>query len=307
MIQEPVDIATEFPIRRSAAQRAAFREAVGAYARNLGYTVCVEENKKGCHNVIIGDAANAKYLISAHYDTPASSLLPNFFTPNNLFLYYSYQILLILTYMAIALVVCVIAGLIYFDRTVIFLAWYLSYMALALSGRYGPANRNNWNDNTSGIVTLLETARTMPENQRHKVAFLLFDQEEKGLVGSKAYRKAHKDQTEHQFLLNLDCVGDGDEIRIFPTKMAKADASCLSWLRCICGRNGKKNIELKGKGTVFYPSDQKNFPRAVAIAAFRKNKWCGLYHGRIHTNRDTVLDHTNVNMLRAAITTLVCQ
>ena len=307
MIKDPMDITTLFPIRRNAKQRAAFRDAIGEYAGRLGYAVAVEENKKGCFNIVIGDAANAKYLITAHYDTPANSLFPNFFTPNNLFLYYSYQILLILAYMAIAFVVCVIAGLIYFDQTVIFLAWYLSYMALALSGRYGPANRNNWNDNTSGIVTLLETARTMPEIQRSKVAFILFDQEEKGLVGSKAYRKAHKEQTEQQFILNLDCVGDGDEIRIFPTKNTKKDEASLHWLSCICGQNGKKNIELKEKGAAFYPSDQKNFPRAVAIAAFRKKKWCGLYHGRIHTNRDTVLDHTNVNILRAALTTLICQ
>jgi hypothetical protein len=307
MINEPMDITRLFPVRRKNEQKAAFRDAVQDYFSNLGYSVAVEENKKGCYNIVIGDASSAQYLITAHYDTPATSLFPNFYTPNNLVLYFAYQMLLVFAYMAIAFVVCVIAGLIYFDKTVIFLAWYISYMALAFSGRYGPANRNNWNDNTSGIVTLLETARTMPENQRHKVAFILFDQEELGLVGSKAYRKAHKEQTENQTVLNLDCVGDGDEIRIFPSKTVKADETAMNWLSRICGRNGPKQIKLKEKGTTFYPSDQKNFPRGVAIAAFRVNKWCGLYHGRIHTNRDTVLDQTNVNILRAALTTLICQ
>ena len=32
----------------------------------------------------------------------------------------------------------------------------------------------------TGIVTVLETARSMPQNQRNKVAFILFDLEEKG-------------------------------------------------------------------------------------------------------------------------------
>lgn len=307
MINEPMDIAQQFPIRRKPQQKAAFRQAVGEYARNLGYSVTVEENKKGCYNVVIGEAANAKYLVTAHYDTPATSPLPNFYTPNNLFLYFAYQMLLVLVYMAVAGLVCLPAWLLTHDSFVTFLIWYAAYMLLVFSARFGPANKNNWNDNTSGVVTLLETARTMPENQRHKVCFILFDQEEKGLVGSKAYRKAHMLQTEQQIILNLDCVGDGDEIRLFPTKKLKADETAMSWLSRICGKSGRKNIDLKVKGPSFYPSDQKNFPNAVAIAAFGKKKLVGLYHGRIHTNRDTVLDRTNVNILRAALTTLICQ
>lgn len=302
-----MDITTAFPVRRSASQRSAFREAVGEYARNLGYTVCVEENKKGCHNLIIGDAAAAKYLVTAHYDTPARSPFPNFYTPNNLFLYFSYQMLLVLAYMAVAGIVCLPFWLVSHDSFITFLAWYIAYMVLVFSGRFGPANKNNWNDNTSGVVTLLETARTMPQNRRSKVAFILFDQEEKGLVGSKAYRNAHKAQTEGQTILNLDCVGDGDEIRIFPTKKLKEDAAAMAWLSTVCGASGAKNIALKEKGISFYPSDQKNFPHAVAIAAFQKKRFVGLYHGRIHTGRDTVLDRTNVNILRAALTTLICQ
>ena len=302
-----MDITKEFPIRRKPQQKAAFRETVGEYARNLGYAVNVEENKKGCHNVVIGDAAKAKYLVTAHYDTPATSLFPNFLTPNNLFIYFFYQFFIIFLYIAIAFAVCLPVELIFHNDTATFLTWYAVYMLLAFSARFGPANKNNWNDNTSGVVTLLETARTLPEIQRHKVAFILFDLEEKGLVGSKAYRNAHKEQTENQIILNLDCVGDGDEIRLFPSKKLKAEEHSIAWLSRICSRSGRKNIDLKAKGTTFYPSDQKNFPRSVAIAAFQKKKWLGLYHGRIHTNRDTVLDHTNVNILRAALTTLICQ
>ena len=307
MINEPMDIAQQFPIRRNAAQKAAFREAVGEYARNLGYTERVEENKKGCFNIVIGDAANAKFLVTAHYDTPATSPMPNFYTPDNLFLYFCYQMLIVLAYVAVAGVVCLPAWLLSRDSSITFLVWYAVYMALVFSARFGPANKNNWNDNTSGIVTVLETARSMPQNQRNKVAFILFDLEEKGLIGSKAYRNAHKEQTGQQIIVNLDCVGDGDELRIFPTKKLTQNEKTLAQFARICGRTGRKNIEIKEKGPAFYPSDQKNFPHAVAIAAFQKKKWCGLYHGRIHTNKDTVLDHTNVNILRAALTTLICQ
>lgn len=307
MINQPMDILTQFPIRRSDAQKKALRDDVLVYASGLGYAVNVEQSKGGVHNVIIGDPKTAEYLVTAHYDTPAVSPFPNFLTPTNMLVYVLYQIGLVLLYMLAALVICLPAALISKDEFVTFLVWYVAYMVMVFLPRYGPANKNNYNDNTSGIVTLLETAKSMPQAYRHKVCFILFDLEEKGLVGSKAYRNAHKEETERQIIINLDCVGDGDELCIFPTKKLKAEASRMRWLKTACGKFGKKSIALVEKGVTVYPSDQKNFPKAVAIASFHRNKWVGLYHGRIHTKRDTVLEYTNVNILRAALITLICQ
>ena len=59
------------------------------------------------------------------------------------------------------------------------------------------------------------------------------------------------------------------------------------------------------KGFAYYPSDQKQFPYGVGIAAFRRSSWAGLYCSRIHTKKDTVLEETNVNILRAAIVSLI--
>lgn len=305
MLSEPMDILTRFPVRRSIAQKRAFRDEVRMYASSLGYPVTVEEEKRGVHNVIIGDPKTADYLITAHYDTPAVSLFPNFLTPTNFAVYLLYQIVVIVLFMLIALIVCLPVAMIAKDKTAAFLVWYVAYMVLAFLPRYGPANMNNYNDNTSGVVTLLETAKSMPPQHRHRVCFVLFDLEEKGLVGSAAYRKAHKEETDHQIIINLDCVGDGDEIRIFPTKKLKAEPDKMNWLKHVCGQFGRKNIKIVEKGFTVYPSDQKNFPRAVAIAAFRRSKWVGLYHGRIHTKKDTVLEHSNINILRAALTTLI--
>ena len=179
----------------------------------------------------------------------------------------------------------------------IFLAWLLLC---------GPANRHNANDNTSGVVTLLEIARTLPENQRHKVCFVLFDLEEAGLLGSASYRKAHRKATDSQLVLNLDCVGDGDHIRLFPTRRLKKDRKKLTSLYLACGYFGKKDVLVQEKGFSVYPSDQANFPWGVGICALRKGK-AGLYLSRIHTRRDTVLEETNVNILRAALTTFLCR
>ena len=47
-----------------------------------------------------------------------------------------------------------------------------------------------------------------------------------------------------------------------------------------------------------------NFPYGVGICALRK-KGKTLYLSRIHTPKDTVLEETNVNILRAALITFI--
>ena len=119
-----------------------------------------------------------------------------------------------------------------------------------------------------------------------------------------AYRKAHKKASDSQLVLNLDCVGDGDHIRFFPTKKLKKDRKKLTSLYKACGYFGKKDVLVHEKGFSVYPSDQANFPYGVGICALRK-KGKTLYLSRIHTSKDTVLEETNVNILRAALITFI--
>ena len=107
-------------------------------------------------------------------------------------------------------------------------------------------------------------------------------------------------------MLNLDCVGDGDHIIFFPTKKAKKKEKLMQQIQHLGGWFGSKHIQLKSKGFYTYPSDQRNFPLGFGIAAFHKAKFVGYYCDKIHTNKDTVLEQTNVNLLRAALTTLIC-
>ena len=82
MISDPMDILKQYPIRKKKQQKQAFREDVTAYAESLGYQVTLEQKKSAC-NIVIGDPKTAKYLITAHYDTPASIGIPNILTPCN--------------------------------------------------------------------------------------------------------------------------------------------------------------------------------------------------------------------------------
>ena len=300
-----MDILTAFPVRKSKDQKKAFRDAVQAYLTKHGYESSVEQGSFKCQNLIIGDPENAKYLVTAHYDTCARLPIPNLITPCNFLLFMLYQLLMVIAVFIPAAIIGMLAGLLTHNGDVGWIVWYLLIWIDVILMLIGPANQNNANDNTSGVVTLLEIARTLPENQRHKVCFVLFDLEEAGLIGSSSYRKRHKKASDKQIVLNLDCVGDGDHIMMFPTKKLNKDRNKLTSLYKACGYFGKKRILVREKGFSVYPSDQANFPYSVGICALNSSK-LGLYLGRIHTSRDTILDEINVNILRAALTTFIC-
>ena len=305
MLARPMEILTAFPVRKTKMQKQEFRAAVQSYITGLGYECREEKGSFGCRNLVIGDSENAKHLVTAHYDTCARLPIPNLITPCNFWTFLLYQLFVMAVMILPAILIGLLIGLVTGNSEVGYWCGYLLLWVCIVLMLVGPANKSNANDNTSGVVTLLEIARTLPENQRHKVCFVLFYLEEAGLIGSASYRKAHKAAAESQLVLNLDCVGDGDCIRMFPTKKLKKDRRKLTSLYKACGYFGAKNVLVHEKGFSVYPSDQANFPYGVGICALKKGK-AGLYMSRIHTSKDTVLEETNVNILRAALTTFIC-
>ncbi len=306
MLEMPMDVLRDFPVRKTKRQKQAFREAVRAYAQQLGYTCTVETGSLGSRNVIIGNPGQADYLVTAHYDTCARLPIPNFLTPCNFWLFLLWQVVLVLLILGICILMGLGVGFLTGSGAIGSWCGYLMIWAILALMMIGPANPSNANDNTSGVVTLLEIAKSMPRNQRKQVCFVLFDLEEAGLIGSASYRKAHKAQTDRQMVLNLDCVGDGDYLTLFPTKKLKKDRKRLKSLYKACGYFGKKSILVHEQGFSFYPSDQANFPWGVGICALNK-RGKTLYLSRIHTKKDTILERTNVNLLRAALITYICR
>ena len=304
MIESPLDILENHEIRKTKVQKENFRTDVLAYFHRHGYQTRVEEGSFHCRNILAGDPDKAKFLITAHYDTPAGMIVPNFITPCNLLLYLLWQIAVVVLFIILAVIPGVLAALLTSNDGIAVFVTYVSYWLLLFIMLFGPANRHNANDNTSGVVTALEIAKSLPESLRDQVCFVLFDMEELGLIGSASHRKAHKAATETQLVLNLDCVGEGDEILFFPTKKLKKMDATVGCLQIATGSFGQKRIYVRTKGFSVYPSDQRNFPLGVGIAAFKRSK-AGLYLDKIHTRKDTTLDQTNVNLLRAAIISVV--
>lgn len=300
----PMDVMKSYPVRKSKKQKQAFRADVTQWLQGLGYSVREERGSFHSRNLVIGDPQRARYLVTAHYDTCARLPFPNLITPCNFWTFLLYQIFICLMLMLPALAMGGLAGYLLHSFDIgYFLFMVLLWAAIVLM-LIGPANSSNVNDNTSGVVTLLEIAKSIPELHRKNVCFVLFDLEEAGLIGSASYKKKHKREIPNQLVLNLDCVGEGDDIYFFPTAKLKKSKERLAPLQKLAGGYGKKSIAVRTKGFSIYPSDQANFPYGVGICALKRG-WAGLYLSRIHTPRDTVLDETNVNILRAALTTLI--
>ncbi len=296
MLDSPMDALHQFPVRKTGKQKLEFRNAVEQYARNLGYNVSVEKGSLGCHNVVIGDAKAAKFLVTAHYDTCARLPFPNLITPCNLFLFLLYQIVITLVLFVLPAVPAVAVGIFAKSFEVGYLIWYMGLITELILMYVGPANKHNVNDNTSGVVTVLEIMKALPVDLRNDVCFVLFDLEEAGLIGSSSYRSTHKNDVKKQLILNLDCVGEGDEILLFPGGKARKNNAAMACLKSMTVRKDEKQIYVRDRGFSFYPSDQCNFPYGVGIAALNRSR-LGLYLGRIHTPKDTILDEANVNLL----------
>lgn len=192
MLTRPMDVLTAFPVRKSKQQKQEFRDAAQSYLSQFGYSASVEKGSLGCRNMVIGDPETAQYLITAHYDTCARLPIPNLITPCNFWAFLGYQLVVMLLMLLVPAIPGALAGLLVGSFDVGYYVWFLCVWAVIALVMIGPANKHNANDNTSGVVTLLEIARSLPESQRGKVCFVLFDLEEAGLIGSAAYRKAHK-------------------------------------------------------------------------------------------------------------------
>jgi hypothetical protein len=133
----------------------------------------------------------------------------------------------------------------------------------------------------------------MPEELRAYAAFVFFDCEETGLVGSSAFAKKHK-EAHLKPLVNFDCVSDGNHILF---AMRKDAVTYASMLKEAFPENESCKVEILSKG-VFYPSDQAKFKKGIGVAALKKSKHGGiLYMDRIHTKHDTVYREENIDFL----------
>ena len=302
MTETTREIFEKHEIRKTKEQRKGFREWLISYAKSNGYEAREEKVTKKAANVIVGNPAEADVVYTAHYDTCAVMPLPNFITPKNILIYIIYQLILTAVLFAVPITVMFILAPIVLRATgsdalytAMLIGGYAMLIGILLLMRNGPANKHTANDNTSGVTLLIDLMRDMPAELRHKVAYIFFDAEELGTIGSKIYKKKHPRVAKSRPVINFDCVSDGKNILF----VAKKKASALDEkLREAFKSNDTYSVEVATKG-VFYPSDQRNFELGVGVSALNKTKHGILYMNKIHTPRDTVYDEENIEFLKA--------
>ena len=292
-----------FEVRKSAAQKAAFADWACEYAKELGYTPQMEESGKWLRtrNIVFGDLTKARTLMTAHYDTCARMPFGNTYTP-------ACWPIIALTQFVLPLVLFigmgygagrgaremtnalgVSTGVAALTSALLCFGVAGAVVALVL---FGPANPHTANDNTSGVAMVLLAMHLF--KGRDDVAFVLFDNEEVGLLGSSAFVKAHASLSRRALLLNFDCISDGDTLLLAGSKIVMnglQGKKIVSVLEETAAQYGKKGCG----GTVpkvLYPSDQLLFRRGAAFAALKGKRI--LYMDRIHSAKDTVFDDSNL-------------
>lgn len=293
----------QFPVRNSDAQKQAFAQWTLEKAREAGWDAEIEENGKH-RNIVIGNTEQAKVIFTAHYDTPRSALLPNLMLPCSRGLFWLYQITYALPPVAAALgAAALVFRFVPLDyqnplcRLLPLLAYLAVFLLLFRILIMGKSNPHNANDNTSGVAAVLSVMEALPEDERGKAALILFDNEEKGKLGSKAYARAHQALCSKTPVINFDCVGWGDHFvciaaRAFQKKpeytLFEQAFSALPHCGFFSDRQASAN------------SDQKNFPLGTAVVCCRKSKMGILYTNYIHTKKDTDVDQQNITRICTA-------
>ena len=303
------EIDTRFPVRNSKSQKEAFRDYVFEETGALGFFSSEELNgsrkpAQAHRNIVIGNPLKAGVVFTAHYDTPRRSLFPNLMLPLNKVLKYVIVFAQVFAILAVAIgaafAVRSLSGLEGLPGRLLIVAVYaVVYFGLYLLMLRGPANRHNRNDNTSGTAAVLALAAKLAGSP--DAAFILFDNEEKGKKGSKAYAKDRPEMKSGRLVINMDCVGNGEHFIVSASEAAMDDPLFRSFSAALESIGARMYSSRKAS----LNSDQKSFDKGIGICACRYRKGVGYYAGRIHTGRDTVASAENIDRLTNALVSFV--
>ena len=290
----------KFPIRRKDEEKSKFLEFLSKESKKMGFSYVAETTSDGKNkNFVVGDVEGAKVVFTAHYDTPARSIFPNIMIPRNLPLFFSYQFLPVILMLLVSLPISYLVGMVWLQDSRAYMLTFLAlYYVLYFLMFRGPSNPKNYNDNTSGVATLLEIMRGLSDEEKDKVAFIFFDNEEKGKKGSKAYFKNHESLMKDKLLINFDCVGNGETVVFIAKEEAEKTEEYERLKGCFAPKDGYT--------AEFYPmrgsesnSDYKSFPLGIGCMACKRSKRGLLYTPAIHTAKDTVAKEENIEYIKS--------
>jgi hypothetical protein len=251
-------------------------------------------------NIVIGNPVTAETIVSAHYDTPPK--LPVWFVRHlTLFAMVGVPFLLMGWFeVMFRLPLWTMQPIIMSNLDMyFFLVMAIGYGAMAiyiahLFGFTPFLNDVSMNDNTSGVAVVLD----MANRNDPRFAFVLFDNEEKGLFGSLAFRKRYNDILKDKRIIVLDCIGVGDVLNLY-TWGQKTDVADE-----LLNLNDSVALDLKHKrSTLMSMSDHVAFHglNTVLLLANHRRRWARWKFWKrqnslatIHTSKDDYLKTANL-------------
>lgn len=289
MVEKLVDELSFSQQRMHRKSKSRFREYLKSKAVKLDLEYSEKPKTIFAKNVVIGDLEKAKFVLTAHYDTPPR--MPAFLMRSVLFF-------------NIAALVIVLGLFILFpllELPVILLP--LIYMLLFFHTMgFGIANKYNFNDNSSGVITVLGLMESL-KNQ--EVAYVFFDNEEKGLLGSFALSKYMKKNKQYdpknKIFINFDCVGRGNTFVINPFSYKRVAREIIE-----AGNEFNEfAFEIK-RPSVLAASDHFAFAKYHSLGIMCYNKKGKKYKmNDIHSHKDKNIKKENIEILINAIQKVV--
>lgn len=283
MINNLIDELSYLQERMHRKSKKNFREYLKTKAQKYNLSYNIFPKSFSTKNVVIGNLGKAKYILGAHYDTPPR--MPALLMKSVLFFNIITLILVIAVFATFALLgIHPIFGTIFY----IILLFYLL--------GFGIANKYNFNDNTSGILTLLAL---MDNIKSDDVAYVFFDNEEKGLLGSIqfafALKKIHQYQLNNKVFINFDCVGRGNTFGIISFK----NKNTAHHLLHLSEKIEKHNISFEERRpSTLEASDHFSFKNWNSLGIMCYNKKGNKYRlNDIHSHLDKTINQENINVL----------
>ena len=319
------EIFNECPCRFNKKEKKAMLQKARQAMLEAGWSedeVRVQEHKGliSSQNLIIGNPAEAGNYITAHYDTPGRSGW--MLTSSKLVGMTGANIVFIVAVMVVAFAMSfgveVLTGflaerlpdtlsdawadVIFFGISMLPALLYFVFMAAIIAIK----NPNNRNDNTSGTLATLKCAALAAANpeMRKSCCFVLFDNEELGLVGSAQFAKWCKGngvKLEDKKVYNLDCVGAGEQL--YAARTGKRTAAQQEMLDRLKGAG----LELEEKrSALIFMSDHASFPNGYMLSYMRKSKIGAPYIPNLHTPKDVECDVDMIDDLAERLAKAVC-
>lgn len=298
---------TIHPVRKTGRQKEEFRKWLSGELRRSGWRSHEESYGKfnGSVNVVAGDPDKATVFLCTHYDTASRMLVPNFVSPTNAAAHVVYHFVTALAMVVAALLVSFAVSFPLNQPKLMLPLFVILAIGLLWVSVYGPANQHNANSNTSGVLALLAISKALPHNKR--VCLLFLDNNERNLLGANAFRKKHPNAAANALFINFDCVGDGENLLLMPSKYSRWDEELLTALGDAFLEEKSVHPKVLTQGLIYYPSDHKKFKFHVAVCACHHLAGLGYYIPRLRTKRDTQLSLDNISCIAEGITRFIPQ